>query len=80
MKNKAVVLGANYYVGLSIIRCLGRHNIHVTVVDYKTEGTYGLRSKYVSEQLIAPHYKEDTREYIDFLIEYAKKQSCKPCF
>lgn len=34
MANKAVVLGANYYIGLSTIRCLGVHGVHVAAVDY----------------------------------------------
>ena len=37
MKNKAVILGCNYYVGLSIIRCLGRNGIHTVAVDYSEE-------------------------------------------
>ncbi len=78
MKNKAVILGANYYIGLSVIRCLGRNNVHVAAVDYQIEGTYGFESKYLSEKLIAPHYKTKTKEYIEFLIEYAKKQDHKP--
>ena len=78
MKNKAVILGANYYIGLSVIRCLGRQNIDVVAVDYQTEGTYGFSSKYLSEKLIAPHYRTNTNEYINFLIDYAKRQDLKP--
>lgn len=78
MNHKAVVLGANYYIGLSVIRGLGRHNIEVVAVDYQNQGTYGFHSKYVSEKLIAPHYKKDTKAYIKFLIDYAKKQKTKP--
>ena len=29
--NKAVVLGCNYYIGLSIIRCLGREGVITTL-------------------------------------------------
>lgn len=78
MNHKAVVLGANYYIGLSVIRGLGRNNIHVVAVDYQEQGTYGFHSKYLSEKLIAPHYKKKTKDYIQFLIDYAKKQTCKP--
>lgn len=78
MKNKAVVLGANYYIGLSIIRCLGRHGVHVVAVDYAEEGAYGLRSRYISEKLIGPHYKREEKAFLQFLIDYAKKQSEKP--
>lgn len=78
MKNKAVILGANYYIGLSAIRCLGRQGITVAAVDYQIEGTYGFKSKYLSEKLIAPHYRTNEKEFIDFLIDYAKKQELKP--
>lgn len=78
MKNKAVVLGANYYVGLSIIRCLGREGIHVVAVDYSEESRYGAKSKYLSEKHLAPHYKDNPEGLLNFLIEYAKKQDVKP--
>lgn len=78
MKNKAVVLGSNYYIGLSVIRCLGKENIPVVAIDYQAEGTYGFSSKYLSEKIIAPHYKKETKKYIKFLIDYAKKQDQKP--
>ncbi len=78
MKNKAVVLGANYYIGLSVIRCLGVHGIPVVTVDYQRKGSYGIHSKYCTESLIGPHYKEDPEGLLYFLIEYAKKQSSPP--
>lgn len=58
MKNKAVVLGMNYYIGLSIIRSLGVNDIDVVGIDYSEKGCYGAKSKYLSEHLIAPHYKK----------------------
>lgn len=78
MRNKAVILGANYYIGLSVIRCLGREGVDVTAVDYQEEGTYGFHSRYLKEKLIAPHYRTDTEAYINFLIDYAKTQAVKP--
>lgn len=78
MKNKAVVLGTNYYVGLSIVRSLGRENVHVVAVDYSEEMRYGAKSKYLSEKWLAPHYKEDPQGLLDFLIEFSKKQDAKP--
>ncbi len=78
MKNKAVVLGTNYYVGLSIIRCLGREGVHVVAVDYSEESRYGAKSKYLSEKHLAPHYKENPEGLLDFLIEYSKNQEAKP--
>ena len=78
MKNKAVILGANYYIGLSAIRCLGKHGIHVVAVDYSEEDSYGLKSKYCSEKLIGPHYKKESEKFLEFLLDYAKKQDEKP--
>ncbi|MCK8060022.1 MULTISPECIES: carboxylate--amine ligase [unclassified Fusibacter] len=76
--NKAVVLGANYYIGLSAIRSLGEEGVHVVAVDYQTDGAYGLKSKYLKESLIGPNYRTDTEAFIAFLIDYAKKQDEKP--
>lgn len=78
LKNKAVILGSNYYIGLSAMRCLGRQDVPVVGVDYSDEGTYGFRSKYCSEKLIGPHYKKEPEKFVQFLIEYAKKQEKKP--
>ena len=78
VKNKAVVLGTNYYVGLSIIRCLGRNGVPVVAVDYSEESRYGAKSKYLSEKHLAPHYKQDPKGLLDFLIDYGKKQDLKP--
>ncbi len=78
MKNKAVVLGANYYIGLSIIRCLGREGVHVVAIDYDTKGTYGFKSKYLKERIIAPDCKEDPEGLLNFLIDYAKQQELPP--
>ncbi|WBW50026.1 carboxylate--amine ligase [Peptoniphilus equinus] len=74
--NKAVVLGTNYYIGLSTVRNLGRNGVHVVSVDY-APSHYGV-SKYVSERLIAPHYEKEEAQLVDFLIDYAKKQKEKP--
>lgn len=76
--NKAVILGCNYYIGLSTIRCLGKEGIHTVAVDYNENDRYGAASKYCSEQLIAPYYQENKEEFIQYLIDYAKKQEKKP--
>lgn len=78
MNNKAVILGCNYYIGLSAIRCLGVHGIHTVAVDYTDHHAYGARSKYVSERLLSPHYKEDEQAFVRFLIDYAERQSAPP--
>lgn len=75
--NKAVVLGSNYYIGLSVIRCLGKKGIEVIAFDYSKEGTYGAASKYLSSQRIVPHYK-DEEELLEYLLAYGKKEDVKP--
>ncbi|MFS1514435.1 carboxylate--amine ligase [Chengkuizengella sp. SCS-71B] len=78
MTNKAIILGCNYYIGLSTIRCLGVHGIHTVAVDYSEKGAYGAKSKHCSERLIAPHYKKETKKFIRFLINYAREQNSPP--
>lgn len=78
MKNKAVILGCNYYIGLSTIRCLGVKGIHTVAVDYSPQNAYGAESKYCSERLVAPHYKDDKEGFVHFLKDYASKQSSTP--
>lgn len=78
MKNKAVILGSNYYIGLSAIRCLGVKGIHTVAIDYSDKDRYGAESKYCSEKLIAPHYKQDKEGFIRFLKEYASKEIVPP--
>ena len=76
--NKAVVLGCNYYIGLSIIRCLGREGIHVVACDYDFDNSYGAKSKYISEFLKIENLNNFGEEAFQGLIEYGKKQDEKP--
>lgn len=78
LKHKAVILGSNYYIGLSAIRCLGENGIHTVAVDYDSKERYGAKSKYCSEIVTSPHYLEETEEFIQFLVDYAKLQDEKP--
>jgi len=78
MESKAVILGSNYYIGLSIIRCLGKEGIHTVAMDYSTENTYGAKSRYLREQLIVPHYRKDEEKLVAYMVEYSKKQDRKP--
>lgn len=78
MSNKAVILGNNYYIGLSTIRCLGIHGIHTVAMDYSEEERYAVQSKYCSEKIIVPHFKNETKLFIESLIKYAKVQDEKP--
>lgn len=77
-KNKVVILGSNYYIGLSTIRCLGVNNIYTVAIDYSDKNRYGADSKYCSEKLVAPHYRKEKEKFVQFLIDYAKKQSELP--
>lgn len=76
--NKAVVLGCNYYIGLSIIRCLGREGVHVVACDYDFKNSYGAKSKYISEFLKIENLNNFGEEAFQGLIEYGKKQDEKP--
>lgn len=78
MKNKAVILGNNYYIGLSTIRCLGSKGIQTVAADYSDEERVGVKSKYCSEQIIVPHYKKEKKAFITALIDFAKKQDEMP--
>ena len=77
-KNKAVILGANYFIALSILRSLGPHKIHCVTFDHSKENAYASLSKYVSEKHITPHYKDEAEAFLKYLIDYAKKQEEKP--
>lgn len=78
MKNKAVILGSNYFIALSILRSLGPKKIQCVALDHSKKGSYAFLSKYVSEAYICPHYKNEEEAFLDYLIDYAKKQEVKP--
>ena len=78
MNNKAVILGNNYYIGLSTMKCLGIHGIHTVAADYSEKERYAAKSKYCSEKILLPHYKKEPEKFIDALIGYAEKQDAKP--
>ncbi|PIE76949.1 MAG: carboxylate--amine ligase [Clostridiales bacterium] len=75
--HKAVVLGANYFIGLGVIRRLGVKGVYVVACDYDA-AAYGFKSKYIKEKLLTPHYRDESAAFLDFLIDYAKKQDEKP--
>lgn len=74
---KAVILGSNYYNGLSAIRCLGKAGIHVVAAEYD-RSSYGLKSRYVKEFLPLTDYKQDEEQTIEELIAFAAAQETKP--
>ena len=52
MKHKAVLLGSNYFIALSILRSLGPHKIHCVAMDHTQKDSYAFLSKYANETLI----------------------------
>lgn len=74
--HKAVVLGTDYYIGLSVVRNLGRHEIHVVTMDFEPT-RYGI-SKYTQEAMIVPHFQKEEESFVQFLIDYANEQEEKP--
>ncbi len=78
MGNKAVVLGTNYYIGLSIIRTLGYEGVETIAVDYQDKELYGSKSKYLGSHVMAPDFKKEKDGYLNKLIEIAKAEEDKP--
>ncbi|SEQ64192.1 hypothetical protein SAMN05421767_10316 [Granulicatella balaenopterae] len=76
--NKAVVLGCNYYIGLSMIRCLGKEGVNVVACDYDFETAYGAKSKYISEFLHVEGLSKIDQHALDQLVAYGKQQTEKP--
>ncbi|MDD7363503.1 MAG: carboxylate--amine ligase [Peptoniphilus sp.] len=76
LKHRAVVMGTNYYIGLAIVRNLGRHNIKVTTMDYEPS-PYGI-SKYADKSLIVPHYQKEEERLVKSMIAYAESLEEKP--
>lgn len=77
-KNKAVIIGASYYIGLSAVRCLGKQGVPVTAIDYSNVDAYALRSRWCREKLIAPHYRKEPEAFIQYLVDFGKRQEHKP--
>lgn len=78
MANKAVILGTNYYIGLSIIRTLGYEGVETIAVDYQDKELYGSKSKYLGSHVMAPDFKKDRDGYLNKLIEIAKAEEERP--
>lgn len=78
MKHKAVLLGSNYFIALSILRSLGPQKVHCVAMDHTKKDSYAFLSKYVSEALITPHYQKSPKAFLTYLIEYASQQELPP--
>ena len=78
MANKAVILGTNYYIGLSIIRTLGYEGVETIAVDYTDKDLYGSKSKYLGRHVMAPDFRKHKEEYLRKLIDIGKAEREKP--
>lgn len=76
--NKALIIGTNYYIGLSVIRCLARKKIHVVACDYDLKHSYGAKSKYIDEFLEIKNLRDLDSSVCEVLVNYGKKQKEKP--
>jgi len=76
--HKAVVLGSNYYIALSVFRSLKAHGVHTVAADYDFATCYAHLSKACDETVLVRDYKLDEEGFIEDMVEYASKQSLKP--
>jgi D-aspartate ligase len=76
--HKAVVLGSNYYIALSVFRSLKEHGVHTVAADYDFSTCYAHVSNACDETTVVRDYKIDEEGFIDDLIQYASTQSLKP--
>jgi D-aspartate ligase len=76
--HKAVVLGSNYYIALSVFRSLKVHGVATVAADYDFDGCYAHVSNACDEKVLVRDYKIDEEGFIDDLVSYASKQMLKP--
>jgi D-aspartate ligase len=76
--HKAVVLGSNYYIALSVFRSLKAHGVATVAADYDFNTCYAHVSKACDEKILVRDYKIDEEGFIDDLVSYASKQMLKP--
>jgi D-aspartate ligase len=78
MTPKAVILGSNYFIALTLLRSLGPLGITCVAIDHTKKDAYAFKSKYVNEALVSPHYQKDPQAFLQFLIDYAQQQDTRP--
>lgn len=76
--HKAVVLGSNYYIALSVFRSLKAHGVATVAADYDIDSCYAHVSNACDEYVHVRDYKIDEEGFIDDLVSYASKQMLKP--
>lgn len=76
--HKAVVLGSNYYIALSVFRSLKEHGVPTVAADYNFKTCYAHLSNACDERILVKDYKIDEVGFVDDLILYAARQSHKP--
>ncbi len=76
--HKAVVLGSNYYIALSVFRSLKAFGVPTVAADYDITSCYAHVSKGCDEWVYVRDYKLDEEGFIDDLVSYASKQMLRP--
>jgi D-aspartate ligase len=67
----AVVLAA-HNIGLGVMRSLGQYGVPIAAVYYQKQDM-GYVSKYVKEKVSAPHPEKSEKQFIDLLIDCARR-------
>ena len=73
MMKPAVVL-STHTTGLGIIRSLGQHGVPIVAVYYR-KSDMGYVSKYVEDKVLAPHPEKSENQFVNLLIDTAKRYS-----
>jgi predicted ATP-grasp superfamily ATP-dependent carboligase len=69
---KTAVVLATHSIGLGIIRALGKYGVPIVAIYYQKQDM-GYVSKYVKEKVPAPHPEKSEKQFIDLLIDCAKR-------
>lgn len=71
---KPAVVLSTHTTGLGIIRSLGQHGVPIVAVYYG-KSDMGYVSKYVEDKVLAPHPEKSENQFVNLLIDIAKRYS-----
>jgi D-aspartate ligase len=69
---KTAVVLATHNIGLGVIRALGKYGVPMVAIYYQKQDM-GYVSKYVKDKISAPHPEKSEEQFIDLLIDCAKR-------
>lgn len=69
---KPAVVLATHNIGLGVMRALGQYGVPIVAIYYQKQDM-GYVSKYVKEKVPAPHPEKSEKQFIDLLIDCAKR-------